>query len=257
MSSLHRKNGFTIVELLVVIGVVGVLMAIAIPTLRTARLASLNTSDLSNIRQLGFAHISYQGINKDYFVDVGLPHGGYGNEAQSFTEVLSNYADEIVMKSPLDDSPHWPSDLGGLDRGLEEDGSGPLRRTSYGMNNYLSRNYSPMVALYGPGHAADRAPKVQRPEKVVCFVHMAQSGPFAVSDHPHVENWAVGNEPWVQANEQIAISAAEGRTLVDPLASSNYGFVDGSIGTHYFEDLYESIERNAFDPAAKPPLAGG
>ena len=177
-------------------------------------------------------------------------------KAQSFTEVLSNYADEIVMKSPLDNSPHWPSDLGGLDRGLEEDGSGPLRRTSYGMNNYLSRNYSPMVALYGPGHAADRAPKVQRPEKVVCFVHMAQSGAFAVSDHPHVENWAVGNEPWVQANEQIAISAAEGRTLVDPLASSNYGFVDGSIGAHYFEDLYESIERNAFDPAAKPPLAG-
>ena len=258
MSSLRLKtNGFTIVELLVVIGAVGVLMAIAIPTLRTARFNALNTTDISNIRQLGIAHISYQGINNDHFVDVGLPHGGYGNEAQSFTEVLATYTDDIIMKSPLDDSPHWPSDLGGRGQGLEEDGSGPLRRTSYGMNNYLSRNYSPMVALYGPGHAADRSAKVRRPEKVVSFLHMAREGDYAVSDHPHVENWAIGDEPWVQASSQITIWAAEGRTLIDPLATSNYGFVDGSIGTHYFEDIYESVERNAFDPEAIPPLAGG
>ena len=257
MRAFRHPTGFTIVELLAVIGVITVLMAIVIPSLRSARLASYNTVDLSNIRQLGIAHQSYQGINRDYFVDVGLPHGGFGNEAQSFTEVLGDYMDDVVVKSPLDDSQHWPSELGGLNRGVAEDGSGPLRRTSYGMNNYLSRNDSPMVALYGPGHAADRAVKVKMPNQVVCFMHMARSGAYAVSDHPHVENWAAGNQPWVLANQQVAISAAEGRSIIDPLASSNYGFVDGSTGTRYFEDVYESVDRNAFDPDATPPKAGG
>ena len=256
MSSTFRRNGFTLMEMLTVIGVIAVLMAIAIPGMRAVRLASLNTGDLSNIRQLGVAHISYQGINNEYFVDVGLPHGGYGNKAQSFTEVLSDYMSDIVVRSPLDDSIHWPSEQGGLDRGVGENGSGPLRRTSYGMNNYLSRNYSPMVALYGPGHAADRLAKVKLPHKFICFLHMAHTGDYAVSDHPHVENWAAGNEPWVLASKQISISAAEGRTLIDPLASSNYGFVDGSTGTQYFEDVYESLQKNAFDPEATPPTVG-
>ena len=253
----HRHTGFTVVELIAVIGVIVVLMGIAIPTLRTARLASLNTHDLSQIRQLGIAHLAYQVTNADHFVDVGLPHGGYGNEAVSFVEVLSRYTDDIVMKSPLDLSPHWPSDLGGHDLGVEPDGGGPLRRTSYGMNNYLSRNYSPMVALYGPGHSADRLPKVKRPDRTVCFLHMTRKGSFAVSDHPHVETWGAGTEPWRLASDQLCIWAAEGSESIDGLATSNYGFIDGSTGTRHFEDLYESRERNVFDPDAIPPDAGG
>ena len=122
MSRSLGRGGFTIVELLAVIGVITVLAAIAIPTLRTSRLTALNTRDLSQLRQLGIAHLAYQAINNDWFVDVGLPHGGYGNEARSFAEVLRPYSDDLVMKSPLDDSPHWPSDLGGEDRGVAEDG---------------------------------------------------------------------------------------------------------------------------------------
>ncbi|MFM1833662.1 MAG: hypothetical protein RLZZ461_1978, partial [Planctomycetota bacterium] len=123
MSRSTDRGGFTIVELLAVIGVITVLAAIAIPTLRTSRLTAMNTRDLSQLRQLGIAHLAYQSINNDWFVDVGLPHGGYGNEARSFAEVLRPYSDDLVMKSPLDDSPHWPSDLGGEGRGVAEDGS--------------------------------------------------------------------------------------------------------------------------------------
>lgn len=250
MTSRSNVRGFTLVEILAVIAIVGVLLAVLIPALRTARLASLNTTDMSQLRQLGVAHMSYQMFNDDYFVDVGLPHGGYGNEAVSFAEVLKPYSDTIVLRSPLDDSRHWPEELGGDGRGVGPDGSGPLRRTSYGMNNYLSRNYSPMVAIKGPGFAADRLTKVRRPERYVCFLHMARRGSFAVSDHPHVESWAAGQSPWIPASDQVTIWAADGSESIDALATSNYGFVDGSVGARYFEDVYLDLEENSFDPNA-------
>ena len=249
----RRTNhpGFTLVEILAVIAVIAVLLAILVPSVRTARLASLNTKDLSQLRQLGVAHVAYQMFNDDFFVDVGLPHGGYGNEANSFAEVLKPYSNDILLKSPLDDSPHWPHDLGGDGRGVEADGGGPLRRTSYGMNNYLSRNYSPAAAIEGPGFAADRMTKIRRPERYVSFLHMARRGSFAVSDHPHVESWSAIPAPWIPASTQVTIWAADGSEVVDSLATSNYGFLDGSVAARYFEDVYDSVEENAFDPEAR------
>ena len=99
-------TGFTIVELMVVIGVIGILLSLTFPALRTLRLSALNTSDLSQIRQLGLAHRAYQQVHNDWFVDVGLPHGGYGEEARSFVEVLEPYIGTEIMQSPLDESPY-------------------------------------------------------------------------------------------------------------------------------------------------------
>ena len=246
------RTGFTIVELMVVIGVIGILLSLTFPALRTLRLSALNTSDLSQIRQLGLAHRAYQQVHNDWFVDVGLPHGGYGEEARSFVEVLEPYIGTEIMQSPLDESPYWE---GGLAQ--EEETTPALRRTSYGMNNYLSRNYSPAVAMIGPGAAADRNTKIPFPDKTICFLHMTPNGAYAVSDHPHVESWSFGSEPWKLANSQIAISAAEGTNHVSELAESNYGFVDGSTGTRPFKHVYETSQRNAFDPEARLPLLGG
>lgn len=246
------RRGMTVVELTVVIGIIGTLLALTFPAVRTLRLASYNAEDLSQLRQLGLGHLAYQQVNNERFVDVGLPHGGYGDSARSFVEVLQPYIGTEIMQSPLDRSPLWE---GGA---TPEGGGDPvLRRTSYGMNNYLSRNYSPMVAIEGPGAAADRMSQIQQPDQVVCFLHMAQTGDYAVSDHPHVENWSFGPEPWKLADRQVSIWAAEGSPVISELAESNYGFVDGSTGTRSFEQVYESPQRNRFDPDADRPLAGG
>jgi prepilin-type N-terminal cleavage/methylation domain-containing protein len=61
----QRKNAFTLVELLVVIGIIAVLIAILLPTLNRAREASKRTACLSNIRQLGLMFQIYANINHD------------------------------------------------------------------------------------------------------------------------------------------------------------------------------------------------
>jgi len=53
------RRGFTLVELLVVISIIGLLMGILLPALAAARIAAKVSIDVSNLRQLGIAMSAY------------------------------------------------------------------------------------------------------------------------------------------------------------------------------------------------------
>jgi prepilin-type N-terminal cleavage/methylation domain-containing protein len=68
----RRSPGFTLVELLVVVGIIALLVAILIPALSRARESANRTICLSNIRQVATALISYTADNNGSFPFCGL-----------------------------------------------------------------------------------------------------------------------------------------------------------------------------------------
>jgi prepilin-type processing-associated H-X9-DG protein len=64
--AIKRRTAFSLVELLVVIGIITVLIAILLPALQTAREAAQATQCLSNIRQLGTVLVEYVNDNNGW-----------------------------------------------------------------------------------------------------------------------------------------------------------------------------------------------
>ncbi len=247
------RRAFTLIELLVVIAIIALLIGILLPTLGAARAASRTVYCLNNVRSMQVAHWMYMDAHDGSFVDVGLAHGGVENNVAGswITTLAEFYESDLARQCPSDQSPHWPSELGGSGEFVPQS-ENALRRTSYGINNYLT-SFAP--AVMNPDRPSSilrfrNLNQVVQPELVVQFLEMSERGPFAGSDHPHVENWHIPGLPDAApalASEELETHQHGGETRTWG-ATANYGFLDGHAETRRFDGVYRGIHDNTFDP---------
>jgi prepilin-type N-terminal cleavage/methylation domain-containing protein/prepilin-type processing-associated H-X9-DG protein len=79
--STSRTRGFTLVELLVVIGIIAVLIGILLPSLNRARRMAKQTQCASNMRQIAAAILAYANSNKGSLPPAMITDNGSGKTA--------------------------------------------------------------------------------------------------------------------------------------------------------------------------------
>src|SRR5690606_14281739 len=84
----HRTSAFTLVELLVVLGVVGLLLGLLLPLLAQARSAARATTCASNLRELGRANRFYADDNRGF---VPRDHTPWRDDRPYWLLQLSRY----------------------------------------------------------------------------------------------------------------------------------------------------------------------
>lgn len=105
-SACPAAPGFTLIELIVVIGIVALLMGLLLPVLGTARVASMSAANLSNLRQIGMALVAYQNQHDGFFPmhssSSDPNHPAYANPRTRWPDHLYKYTNDTqVFISPF------------------------------------------------------------------------------------------------------------------------------------------------------------
>ena len=103
-----RKRAFTLVELLVVVGIIALLISILLPALSKARNQAVKVQCAAQLRQWGMALANYAGENKGTFPYNGTPKGTWcpiGGKDVSWTStiVLQFVSDYLIKNRSLTD----------------------------------------------------------------------------------------------------------------------------------------------------------
>jgi prepilin-type N-terminal cleavage/methylation domain-containing protein/prepilin-type processing-associated H-X9-DG protein len=234
-----KRQAFTLVELLVVVGIISVLVAILLPVLGKARAAAQRTQCLSNLRSLATAMTIYASENHNYLVDAS-DLGSFDITQGSWIGTLQAYsATPLARRCPADRSLYF-------DTPLVLAGVPGYRTCSYAINNYVSPTHFPVGTT-----PYVKITQVPRSSVVVQFVELVETGNNALADHVHADAFYSPVSPKITLNligAEMSLGRHDGRNK-SWSTQLNYSFLDGHAETLRLQDAYTDLNTNKFDPS--------
>ena len=239
-----RRPGFTLVELLVVIGIISVLIAVLMPALSKAREQANAIKCLSNTRNLGNALVLFTQDHKGY-----LPKAWYndGPVASQFAGGVTSwpyrnpkYGWDFLLLRYLGNNKdvfRCPNDEYGLFRGDPNDNAPDSDKipASYRINISNQHVFGGRPDLPGDRpYFATKYSRLKHPSQAILFFDGANS----MALWHHVATWEVSALGRVSRADKtnVAWNRHRGRC--------NYTFVDGHAESLLWEDTWQFVATN-------------
>jgi prepilin-type processing-associated H-X9-DG protein len=227
MRTVPLRAGFTLVELLVVIGTIAIMIGLLIPALTSVRRASQSAACLSNMRQIGIGLSMYTHDSHGWFPRSS--HSALAHNVMPWGYALMPYFSRHHYAGP---GPAWDKLFNSLYRCPADN---RLDKYSYGKSVWFELTGPEIGELTGcaDGPTYHRITNVKRSSATVMFAEV-KSG--AMADHVMAHFWHFGGAPEI---DQLR----HGKT-------SNYVFVDGHAEARPFNSTFDlSNQLDNWDPA--------
>jgi type IV pilus assembly protein PilA len=72
---MKKEQGFSLIELLIVVAIIAIIAAIAVPSMLTARMAANESSAIQGLRTVGSAEVAYAAVNNQSYADLATLSG--------------------------------------------------------------------------------------------------------------------------------------------------------------------------------------
>jgi type IV pilus assembly protein PilA len=96
------QTGFSLIELMIVVAIIGIIAAIAVPYLESARQATKSASAINSMRTLNSSQASYHSANGRYGTLAELGNGNYIADPSLRSGAKSGYTFNISNATDLD-----------------------------------------------------------------------------------------------------------------------------------------------------------
>jgi len=161
----HDRSAFTLVEMLVVVAIIGVLLALLLPTIQSVRASARRIKCMNNMRQVDMAIVrhchDFSGQFPETSHTVSVPE-------QAWIYKLAPYLEDMDVIRICPDDPQGSGRL-------------TLKQTSYVLNAYVTSETSKGITNMN---------KLKSTSQVMVFFELADHRPpGAFEDHVHSFNW--------------------------------------------------------------------
>jgi prepilin-type N-terminal cleavage/methylation domain-containing protein/prepilin-type processing-associated H-X9-DG protein len=226
------RPGFTLVELLVVIAVIGLLLAVLMPALSGARRKALAISCSSRMRQVGASSMMYAQDNEGQFARSSHSASIYGwlQWERAFMPYLG-YGQFKGLKTPDGlPNPTWMAILTKFYH-CPADSRKPIK-LAYGKNVWFEMEPFDLEQLGLPPASYRTITQVRHPAATVEFGELFEG----MGDHFMAENWIGPSSP--QGFIPVEVDAKRhGRV-------ANYSYLDGHVSPQEFKETFDYSNPN-------------
>ncbi|RYD33780.1 MAG: type II secretion system protein [Verrucomicrobiaceae bacterium] len=218
-----KTGGFTLVEILVVLSIIGSLTAVSFVAVRNVRETARMTSCASNMRQIGVAMQLHAGDNQGSYPDT--THSATADTAWIYQlETYLGKFDEIRI---------CPADPNAETR-LKN------KASSYILNSSV---FLPPLDAFGDplGTARNKPSMLPDPSRtILVFIASDRVGLYPGDDHTHSDQWSA----WPRVINDIAPDRHKQQTSTDSTKGySNYLYADSSVRSYSANDIKEKIDK--------------